>query len=184
MGACDVHAIGYGATAGEAFDAIVEDCILRYGDDQYNGKISTCSLQKCYRNFDIYKKGNEEKAWKFLEKLNVDKRDAYAVDLGVKYYEVRKCRFVKGTGSFKVQFCVNRKIFNTLKQAKDYALAYAKQTKEKAVVTKKYVNQNGDDTFGYVDVSVKEYTKKPKRIPDNATIREIHAYCFYGMAAE
>lgn len=184
MGACAVSEIGYGTSAGEAFDKIVEDCIYEYGDDSYNGTFSTCSLQRVHRLFSVYKKGNEEKAREYLRKMNIGKRDAHAVDLGVKYYEVRKARFVKGKGNFKAMFCVNNKVFSTLAKAKEYALSYAKQTRNEVVVTKKYVNQNGDDGLGYVDMSVKQYTKMPKRIPSNATVKEIHAYYFFGWAAE
>lgn len=194
MGACEVSAVRSGLNANSVFDALRDEAKHEYGYDAYNGSFSTCGLTRVHRMFSTYKKGNEDKAFKFLENRNIDKRDVEAVDLGVRGYVVKKYKYVKGKNSLKLRYVVTKtsqgnsmeyaKIFTSLDNAKAYALKASMETGKTYEVTKRYVDEKShEQSVGYTTIESKEYKNKPKRIPKDAVVREVHVYAFYGWAA-
>ena len=192
MGACEVCTVRSGESARKVFNIICDEDEREYGCDSYNGSFSTCSLTRVHNLFDKYKKGNERKAFEFLEKRDIDKRDVEAVDLGVKGYLVRKCKFVKSKNDLKLRYFVKDtegverfgKSFSTMDKAKEYALEKALRTGNMYEVSKRYIDdRSGSQDLGNAVIEEKEYRSRPKRIPKGATVTEIHMYAFYGWAA-
>lgn len=192
MGACEVCRTEYGKSFKEAYRKVVRDDREDYGNDAYNGSFTTCSLQRTFRIADVYKKGNEKKAWERIKDIDIDKRDAYGVDMGVCRYEVVKCRTEKrGTGKTEAKYCVESdadesgrfKAFGTLAEAKAYAERKSLEDGCSCYISKRYLT-DGDDWLFHTKIETKEYRSRPKSIPKNAVLNEIHAYYFYGLAAE
>lgn len=188
MGSCIVETIELGRNAHDAYDNVVEECLREYGDDTYNGSFSTCSLDFVH---NLSKDGSlisEEKARKFLEDRDVEKWTAEAVDMGIHHYEVRKCR-VLPVKSPKTLYAVQGKnyfrSFDTLAKAKDAtkALALEHGATETPFTIVKYCGEPNGLSYGEAKVEVKTYKKRPKKIPANAVLAEIHQYYFMGCAA-
>lgn len=81
-----------GKNAREAFDKLCEIAIHNYGNDPYNGTISTCSMGKCTLTFDKYESENVNKAIEHIKETDYgNKWYANYVDLG--YDEKQKQNF-------------------------------------------------------------------------------------------
>ena len=131
MGAVNFVHVMTGYDVEEAFNILVAEAEREYGDDIYNGTISTTSLSPVFSlKFDKYRPENGVKAYRLIEKEDFgEKWLSKPIDLGVMHYEVYK----------------------------------------------KYKNGK---------VTVKKYTRKPKKVPTGWEYRELHKYMFYGWAAE
>lgn len=72
-----------GKTAREAFNKLCDIAIHNYGNDPYNGTISTCDMGRCTLSFDKYEKENADKAFEHIKEEEYG-RKWYAdyVDLG------------------------------------------------------------------------------------------------------
>ncbi len=203
MGATNVIKAGYGENVRDVFDYLVKKAIREYGEDRYNGTISTCSLGSCTKLADTYSTSVEKKALKIAyEKVDdLWKGDCVALDLGVCRYDLIRIKKVipkiKKKAEFRQRYVVmlldsngflSKRVshFETKKEADEDAMKrIMKNPNENYFVSKRSINiNNGDDVVTEFKVEVSERKSKPKTIPEGCVLKEIHKYIFYGMAAE
>ena len=195
MGSCLVSTIEYGISADEAYDKIYEHDLRQYGDDAYNGSFTTCTLRKVLKLANKYTASNQEKAYKLFQKQeNVGKWEALGIDMGIHHYEIIKPRFTKVSGKTFVRYCVhalddngksslNFKTFDTMDKAKEYALFQTAKLNRGHAIQKKYITEYGQTELATVTLDIKTTNRRPKTIPKGCTLREIHAYYFFGWAS-
>ena len=194
MGACDcASGVVTGYSANQAYADLVEDCIYEGGNDPYSGTFSTCSLVRVHKIADKFSEKNvkvgEKMLYGLLEKGDIYKRTAHGADLGVDHYEIIRPKFKKIAGTPKVMFCVEcdrdtyPKRFTTMKDAQAYALKMSVSQNMEYYVTKRYCYLNGNEKIGVAEPDVRICKSKPKKIPKNAVLREVHKYYFVGLAA-
>lgn len=88
MGACSFTRIGYGKDLKNAYQNAVDEAIEYYGNNPYNGTISTtCGCTKVYGVVDSetnWTQTKENKAYKVAYQMldDMDKRECKAIDLG------------------------------------------------------------------------------------------------------
>lgn len=90
MGAQTFMTIGYGKDFKQAYQNAREDAIKYYGENPYNGTISTtygCRVYNCEINCNMgenWTKTKEKKAYEIAYKVldNMEKRDCKVIDLG------------------------------------------------------------------------------------------------------
>lgn len=200
MGAQNFSIVGYGTSAREVFEGLVQDAEYEYGHDSYNGTISTCSLGRMKKVADKYTKSVDGKAHKIIEDEDYGvKWEARVLDLGVVRYELYSAKKVahkaKKVAEYRQRFvilnldsCGREKMvshFATKKEADDEALRLiAQYPKNDYVVAKRSINVNrGDDVVTEFKTETKVRASKPKTIPKGSILREVHKYIFYGWAA-
>src|SRR5690625_290978 len=84
MGATDFVEIITASSPQEGYKEIVEDYISMYGNDPYNGTMSTSRLGNVVKRYDKYLKRNEDEAFKYVHDENGgEKGVAKVIDLGV-----------------------------------------------------------------------------------------------------
>lgn len=193
MGACSFIKTAYAGSAREAFDSLVKDAIREYGDNSYNGTISTCSYGGTVMRFDKYSKSNEDKAYKLIEEDGYgEKWDAKAIDLGIVHYEVTTIKKVsvkkekpKWTMMYVVHYGGRTKLFKTKTESDAEAMKLLKNGESDVYVSKEYVNTvKGSEVVSEFKIEKKKSKTKPKSLKPNQTYNEIHKYMFYGFAAE
>lgn len=207
MGAVDIITFGEGTNYKDVFNQLVQEAIYEYGNDSYNGTISTCRIgnYSCEKFADVYSPSIEKKAYKIARDRIDDmaKCDCEAFDLGVIRYEIIKVKKslpkINKVAIYKQQYAVIKidgngkesvvKSFETKKIADDYAvkLAFANVGKnmETYFVAKRPVNiNNGNDKVTEFKLEIKKQKSKPKTVPKGCIVNEIHRYLFYGLAAE
>ena len=83
MGAECFYNRANGKNAKEAFNKLCDIAIHNYGNDPYNGTISTCDMGRCTLSFEKYESGNAVKAMNHIKEMEYG-RKWYAdyVDLG------------------------------------------------------------------------------------------------------
>lgn len=180
------------------FESLVSEATYDYGNDSYNGTISTCSLARCEFKFDKYTPANEKKAIRLIESslYRVEKGTVHYIDLGVIEYrviEVKKEKNPKFNPKYKLQFVVRQKFkdydleyFEKQKQAEDFAAKKTLETGCIHVVTKEYIlarEKGVDNKVSATAITTKSYKSKPKlKDMPNRKIEEIHKYIFFGWA--
>lgn len=90
MGACSFMTTGYGKDYKDAYNNLVQDYKRMYGENPYNGTISTtygCSAFNCVINCNMgpnWTKTKEKKAYQIASKQldAMEKRQCRAIDLG------------------------------------------------------------------------------------------------------
>ena len=194
MGACSVSEIRKGESAGRVFDKMCEEYIREYGDDSYNGTFSTCDFCGIsLRMTGMFKQSNVKTAEKHIREHmdRMGKRDAYAVDMGIDHYEIVKTKLVSTKRKPSVHYFVANyetgkrvKTFEQLDKAKVYATDTATKEGTELYVGKCFSDQYGHDELFTTVTDVKIKKSKPKTVPKGAVLKEIHAYYFYGWAAE
>lgn len=198
MGAQAFTRLAKGTSAREVFDMLCEDARYEYGNDSYNGTISTTNLRRVTKVADKYSETSKKKGYKMVEEDDYGQKwECDCLDLGVVEYKVTTVKKVtehpKKTADYKMMFCVCKAYNNdvikkckTKKEADDWAVDYiGKNTNDSLVVRKMYVNVNsGSDITTSFDKTVKTYKSKPNLKPmTGRTVEAVHMYLFYGWAA-
>lgn len=101
---------GQGATPEEAYTKLVKRMIAEYGDNPYNGTISTCSLGYCRKEFEGKANRNRDKAINLVDgtlKEGAEKWRADYVKVGVCGYEeysleVKKVHSIRNMHGYRV----------------------------------------------------------------------------------
>ncbi len=197
MGAVSFQKTAVAPTAGEGFDELVEEARYERGHSGYSGAISTCSLGRVTKTFKTYDNDNRAVAREHIRKLdNGEKYRADVVDLGVKYYILRKVEVVtkETTAKYKQQFAVcdfdgvlrptKKHVFDKKTDAVKCAVEEALSGKENIMVKKMPILMNGCDVATEVRITEEKHDTKPKKSGKNCEIVEMHEYIYYGWAAE
>lgn len=194
MGAMRFCVVENGRNASEVFDRLAEEARLEYGNDSYNGTISTCSLcEKPSKTYSTYSAKVEDEAYRFIESQNYgEKWVANYIDLGVCGYELveikRKGR--KSDAKFQMMYNIyneSGKIVGSEKikaSAEHKAMEYALKADEQVIIKKEQTAVRGDSRVCDVAIERKFFEKKPRipRAPGKELVA-IHKYMFYGLAA-
>ena len=199
MGEVNFYLTECGIDEREAFDKLVTEATLQYGEDEYNGSISTTELVGdpvvIAREFSDK---SEDAGYEYAKKNNYgEKWESRCLDLGVTEYIVTtvKKTLIQDRVSpvFETRYILEEftngvvmsvgKPFETEQEAEDAAIKRAIESKTRVVVREAKMLVKGKDIVSYVDPDVRHYEKLPKDLPEGATVSEIHVYGFYGWAA-
>lgn len=158
MGAQDFIIRQRASSPEEAYQLAVEDAVEEYGNDTYNGTISTCSH---YVDFtDLYRKSKKDRK-QFINDIlhKASKRDCYIIEETAPVKNSNKIKssvehaVVRGTSKWELQYNVytgmedrQLKSFKTKGDAVKYAREYTEKSKETTFVRmeKVLVNQNAN----------------------------------------
>jgi hypothetical protein len=198
MGACGFceHIEGY--NAGECFDRLVSDAISEYGNDPYNGTISTCSMGRVKTISKKYSNAVNEKAMKMIQDEDYGRKwVASVLDLGVVGYDIISITKKAPTTKTKAKYVQKYAVIRDEERGEKVIASFDSKTEadEKAIkltmdnplktyfVAKRPVNiNNGDDTVTNIIVK-RERREKPLKPNKNRIVKEVHKYIFYGLAA-
>lgn len=199
MGAQPFTHLIEGSNPSECFERLVNDAIYEYGNDSYNGTISTCTLGRMTVLADKYSDTVLKRARKKVnDDENGDKRVATVLDLGVVGYDIVTAKKVpvkaKEKAEYRTKFVVLKEAYDSSKviatketktEADEYAISQAlKEPNFDYRVAKRPVKINkGSEYLTDIEISVKRVKTKPKKAPKNAVVSEAHKYLFYGWAA-
>lgn len=198
MGATEFANTWTGTDYKQGFRELCDQATFEYGNDPYNGTISTTHLshRRPHKVADRYTKTADKKAQAYLEKVDYGERwETRVIDLGVCGYEV--ARFVKvphtsADAQFQTRYVAyaDERELGTYKTA-----AEARAALEKAIalprnakvsyfhVEKKAVKVSGKSTTTCAyERQVRIMKSAPKTIPKGATVTPIHKFVFYGLA--
>lgn len=200
MGAQQFFETEEGRTREEAFSKLVSFAIEQWGNDGYNGTISTTELVG--DTVVIAKKFSQtavEKARDYAEDDSYgDKWESRCLDLGVSSYvikEIKKTRVEDEVRHPVYQtryiLCLseysnkpaNNKTYKSEKMAENAAIKLAADTGFSVSIRKREVLVSGDDTIEKISVSSKTCKARPKNLPAGATVEAFHTYAFYGWAS-
>lgn len=187
----------------DGFKILRDYAVEEYGNDRYNGTISTCSMGRLKKSYAKYSERNEKLAYGLIEDDNYGrKHSADYIDLGVVEYQVitlkketvkskqpviRTKYTVKASkwDNFSISTSSIVKYFDTKKEADDYALKLALRDNKEYEVHKEGIVIEGDTLQTRIVQEVKSYKTKPSLKPmPNRKILEYHKYLFYGWASE
>lgn len=199
MGAVNFYVTACGKDEREAFNKLVAEATREYGEDEYNGSISTTELVGdpvvIAKEFSDE---SEDAGCKYAKENNYgEKWESRCLDLGVTEYLVTtvKKTLIQDRVSpvFETRYILEEftngvvmsvgKPLETEQEAEDAAMKRAIESKTRVVVREVKVPVKGKDVVSYVDPDVRHYEKLPKDLPEGATVSEIHVYGFYGKAA-
>lgn len=179
MGGIDFRCKAFGKTANEAYRNAVEDAEREYGEDAYNGTISTTEGFRDITN-EYNKASNKEK---FInEKLEgCGKRNCFAVQLVAPVANNMKTKtqvehiVTPGTKKWVLKYVVhcNReqlKAFDTKGDAVNYAREHTEKTQETTYVLMEKVLEKGSSTVAKINY------KKSSKERDGQ-------WLFFGIAA-
>ena len=202
MGACNFRHVIDAYSAREGFDRLVSEAIYDYGNDGYNGTISTCELG-FVKNMSASGKYTEavmNKAEEYIVNDNYgEKWVATCLDLGIVAYDIftakKKTPEIREKAEYRQKFAVfcyddngigeiSEGYRDTKKEADELALKLTLQNGRDYFVAKRPVKINrGDDTVTQTTYTVKRKKTEPKSCPKNSVVKPVHKYIFYGMAA-
>lgn len=190
---CEMEA----TSAQEAFDYLVDEAIKEYGVDCYNGTISTCSLSRIRQIAPEYSDDVKSKALEIIDgEDNGHKWEAECLDLGRICYQIVKIKktavatISRGRGYMVIKYDSNGnsnpcRPFSKKTDAEAFAgeqvLEVGGIYEVAKIVPNEDICQNIVSRFS---TTITESDKKPKTIPKNAVLKEIHEYMFFGWAAE
>ena len=198
MGMISFYVTECGRDEYDAFSKLVMEAQREYGEDMYNGTISTTELigdpVVIAKEFSDE---SEDAGYEYAKKNNYgEKWESRCLDLGVKEYIVTT---VKRTHSRPrqsrvcTQYILEEfkdgvvtsigKPFEIREEAEDAAMQRAIENGTRVVVRETQVLVKGKDVVTYMDPDVQHYEKLPKDLPEGAVVSEIHVYGFYGRAA-
>lgn len=194
---CEIDAI----TASDGYNALCQDATFEYGNDAYNGTISTCSFYgTTHTTGERYTKTSRKKAMDLVVKADYGRKwEARAIDCGVVNYRIDRLVKVPHTkadaifqtvfsvmvtdergreeskGDYKTQAEANKAIDSVL-ACYPHALSIevvkrAKKVKGSSAVATRYERQS------------RTTKTKPKTLPKGTTLTEVHHYVYYGWAA-
>ncbi len=201
MGSASYFGEVIGISPDDAYRALCKENIRQYGNDYYSGvmNFSNSTLGNCFYSFDVYK--TTEKAKKERQRVYKQAEDNLEnmttgrikyIDLGVIGYQLVTpvITNTKANPKYKLAYVIytgitekRRDEANTLTEAKEllkkYALSY-----DDVYCRKEYVKVQGNNIVMKAETKVKTVKSKPKTIPKNAKLREVHRYCFFGWVKE
>lgn len=199
MGMMSFYVTECGKDEYEAFSKLVKEAQREYGEDMYNGTISTTDLVGA--PVVIAKKfsdKSENAGYEYAKKNNYgEKWESRCLDLGVEEYIVTTVKKTlvpeRETFMFEIGYILEEirdgivatvgMPFESKQEAEDAAAQRAIESGTRVVVCKATVPTKGRDVVSYVDPDVQHYKKLPKDLPEGASVAEIHMYGFYGWAA-
>ena len=199
MGMMSFYVTECGKDEREAFNKLVAEATREYGEDEYNGSISTTELVGdpvvIAKEFSDE---SEDAGCKYAKKNNYgEKWESRCLDLGVTEYIVTTVKKTlvpeRETFIFETRYILEEirdgvvasvgKPFETKQEAEDAAVQRAIESGTRVVVCKATVPTKGRDVVSYADPDVQHYKKLPKDLPEGASVAEVHIYGFYGWAA-
>lgn len=193
MGACSFVNEVIAATAEEGFRKLVENAIDRYGNDHYNGTISTCSMGRCTKIIDgKYTDKNRDEAYLHIKANdNGSKWSAHYVKAGIIGYRITTVEeIVVKHGDAKSIYVIydenNKKVkssYDKLK-CKSLAMEYAKENPGVSLYIRRetvYSNNENDDLYRYK--TTERIVDKPIKGKKNELCVPIYKFYFYGWAA-
>ena len=183
--------------ASDAFEELVDEAREDYGRNRYNGTISTCSMGRLRRSFDVYNKKNAKEAYDYISANNNGAKGvADYIDMGVKHYVICETKTTphKADAKFCTKYVLygddgplrpsNKYTFDDYSAAKKAANEEAVVRRQDISVEKIPVKQSGTTTKCRVTVTERIVEKKPKSSKKGQRIVPMHVFCFYGWAAE
>ena len=199
MGMISFYVTECGRDEYDAFSKLVMEAQREYGEDMYNGTISTTELigdpVVIAKEFSDE---SEDAGCKYAKKNNYgEKWESRCLDLGVTEYIVTTVKKTlvpeRETFMFEIGYILEEirdgivatvgMPFESKQEAEDAAAQRAIESGTRVVVCKATVPTKGRDVVSYVDPDVQHYAKLPKDLPEGASVAEIHMYGFYGWAA-
>ena len=199
MGMISFYVTECGRDEYDAFSKLVREAQREYGEDMYNGTISTTELigdpVVIAKEFSDE---SEDAGCKYAKKNNYgEKWESRCLDLGVTEYIVTTIKKTlvpeRETFMFEIGYILEEirdgivatvgMPFESKQEAEDAAAQRAIESGTRVVVCKATVPTKGRDVVSYVDPDVQHYKKLPKDFPEGASVAEIHMYGFYGWAA-
>jgi len=199
MGMMSFYVTECGKDEREAFNKLVAEATREYGEDEYNGSISTTELVGdpvvIAKKFSAE---SENAGYEYAKKNNYgEKWESRCLDLGVKEYLVTTVKKTlvpeRETFMFEIGYILEEirdgivatvgKPFETKQEAEDAAAQRAIESGTRVVVCKATVPTKGRDVVSFVESDVRHYKELPKDLPEGASVAEIHMYGFYGWAA-
>lgn len=199
MGMISFYVTECGRDEYDAFSKLVREAQREYGEDMYNGTISTTELigdpVVIAKEFSDE---SEDAGCKYAKKNNYgEKWESRCLDLGVTEYIVTTIKKTlvpeRETFMFEIGYILEEirdgivatvgMPFESKQEAEDAAAQRAIESGTRVVVCKATVPTKGRDVVSYVDPDVQHYKKLPKDLPEGASVAEIHMYGFYGWAA-
>lgn len=197
MGASSFQMMAVAPSAKIGYEKLVKDAEYEYGHDSYSGTIATCSLGRVTKSFTKYDCTNRIFAKDHIRALdNGEKYRADVVDLGVKYYIVRKVETTTNevTAEYKRMYAVcdydgilkpsKNHVFDKKTDAMDCAKKEALSGKNGIRIRKMPILQEGNDIAVEFKVTETECKEKPKKVDKGCKVIEMHEYIYYGWAAE
>lgn len=199
MGMMNFYVTECGRDEYDAFSKLVKEAQKEYGEDEYNGTISTTDLVGA--PVVIAKKfsaESEDAGCKYAKKNNYgEKWESRCLDLGVTEYIVTTAKKTvireRATLVFETRYILEEirdgviasvgEPFKTKQEAEDAAIKRAIESGTRVVASRTKVPTKGRDVVSFVDPDVRHYKKLPKDLPEGASVAEIHMYGFYGWAA-
>lgn len=197
MGACNFVERAKGVSPRDVFECLRRNAEFEYGNDPYNGTISTCSLSGSpHKVSDRWNKTAEKKAMQYIKSRDYgSKWYAEVVDAGVVEYEIctlKRVQTPKADAQFQTRYGVyvggkHERDFPTAAAANAYVRdnlyryagdAYAVEVKKHSVRVK-----GNHDTVTRYEQSIRVTKTRPKRVPKGAVVREVHMWYFYGWAS-
>lgn len=199
MGMMSFYVTECGKDKYEAFNKLVKEAQREYGEDMYNGTISTTELVGdpvvIAKEFSAE---SENAGYEYAKKHNYgEKWESRCLDLGVKEYRVittvKKTHSRPRPSRVYTQYILDEfkdgvvasigKPFEIREEAEEAAMQRAIENGTRVVVREAKVLVKGKDVVTYMNPDVQYYAKLPKDLPEGASVFEIHVYGFYGWAA-
>lgn len=199
MGMMNFYVTECGRDEYDAFSKLVKEAQKEYGEDEYNGTISTTDLVGA--PVVIAKKfsaESEHAGYEYAKRNNYgEKWESRCLDLGVQEYIVTTVKKTvireRATLVFETRYILEEirdgviasvgEPFKTKQEAEDAAIKRAIESGTRVVASRTKVPTKGRDVVSFVDPDVRHYKKLPKDLPEGASVAEIHMYGFYGWAA-
>lgn len=208
MGGTTFTQVGYGQTAREAFDALVDEAIRYYGRDPYNGSISTTSLgyEIDLKKYPKLAKALKKNDWKVIDEhdelLHPEKRistyikePAYYNAFEPKWHEINEVvPRKKGVQNLK-RFVVVEKsklnqrlsfyteVFNTMSEAKAAAREKTLKLKENVYVLRLRSDNTQFKVGGFEFWTDGKQFKSPRQSKTRVYL-SIYKFTFFVFAAE
>lgn len=182
----------------EAFSKLVQEAQREYGDDMYNGTISTTELVgDPVVIAEKFSDESENAGSEYAKKNNYgEKWESRCLDLGVKEYTVttvKKTHSRPRQSRVCTQYILEEfkdgavtaigKPFEIREEAEAAAMKRAIENGTRVVVRETQVLVKGKDVVTYINSDVQHYEKLPKDLPECAVVSALHVYGFYGWAA-
>lgn len=187
--------------AKEGYNILCEEAIREYGEDGYNGTISTTNRVVMVKSYPIFLEKNINEVNSILKKYetNGEKWTAYCIDLGVisynriSYKKISKQVNVK----YKLGYVLKKRgeYFNdwieiafgsTKKELEKYIQREIKNDSNvELIITKEYKNISGNNIATNISITKEKLknNKYPKKTKNTICIEEIHKYLFFGLAS-
>ena len=200
MGACGFVQVVDAASARQGFEILSDNARAMYGYDAYNGTISTTRFRGVAEKVaDKWTKTSEKKALKLADELldRCPKWECRAIDCGVVEYRIttlkKNTSHTATAAKYQTRFVlhdalekrIGSKSYATQAEAKTALLNLFKEGKidQGAFIVKEPVLVSGDPKVSAFYTAVKTSKSRPKSVPADAIVEEIHRFVLCGVAA-